>query len=79
MKNDTSSRSHAICMITLKNDNITKSNTNSINKGTLFIVDLAGSEGKKDTLSHTKERIKEQVKINESLNNLKECIRNRTL
>lgn len=67
--NDTSSRSHAICQITLrdrKNDKL---------RGKLSLVDLAGSERGTDTKSHNAQRRGESAEINTSLLALKECIR----
>ena len=43
-KNDTSSRSHAVCKIRVKNTYL-----ESINDGEFFIIDLAGSENTADT------------------------------
>ena len=43
-KNDTSSRSHAICKIQFKNTNFTE-----IDIGELFLFDLAGSENTADS------------------------------
>jgi kinesin family member 2/24 len=68
--NDSSSRSHAICQICLrdrKNDTILK--------GKLSLVDLAGSERGSDTKSHNAQRRGESAEINTSLLALKECIR----
>jgi len=67
--NDTSSRSHAICQILLRNRD-----TNKL-KGKLSLVDLAGSERGIDTKSHSAQRRTESAEINTSLLALKECIR----
>jgi kinesin family member 2/24 len=67
--NDTSSRSHAICQITLR-DRKTKAL-----RGKLSLVDLAGSERGTDTKSHNQQRRAESADINTSLLALKECIR----
>ena len=67
--NDTSSRSHAICQIMLrdrKNDKL---------RGKLSLVDLAGSERGADTKQHNADRRGESAVINTSLLALKECIR----
>jgi len=66
--NDTSSRSHAICQIFLRdyNGNL---------KGKLGLVDLAGSERGSDTKQHNTQRRSESADINTSLLALKECIR----
>uniref|UniRef100_A0A7S2YAH1 Kinesin-like protein n=1 Tax=Entomoneis paludosa TaxID=265537 RepID=A0A7S2YAH1_9STRA len=67
--NDTSSRSHAICQIMLRdvrNDKL---------RGKISLVDLAGSERGTDTKSHNSQRRAESADINTSLLALKECIR----
>lgn len=66
--NDTSSRSHAICQITIRdgNDNVI---------GKFLMVDLAGSERAQDIKSNNRERRSEGAEINKSLLSLKECIR----
>lgn len=63
--NDTSSRSHALCLVRLSNG------------GKLVLVDCAGSERRKDSMYHTKERQQEGAQINASLHALKECIRHK--
>lgn len=67
--NDTSSRSHAICQILLRDKR------NSRLRGKLSLVDLAGSERGTDTKSHNRQRRTESSEINTSLLALKECIR----
>ena len=67
--NETSSRSHAICNI------IIKENDSEEIFGKLTLVDLAGSERAQETQSNIKERMNEGAKINKSLLALKECIR----
>jgi len=67
--NDTSSRSHAICQIVLRNKADGKL------RGKLSLVDLAGSERGSDTKSHNRQRRTESSEINTSLLALKECIR----
>lgn len=67
--NETSSRSHAICNIILKEKN------NDETFGKLTLVDLAGTERAQETQSNIKERMTEGAKINKSLLALKECIR----
>jgi len=52
-KNDTSSRSHAVCKIRVKNTHLL-----SIDDGELFIIDLAGSENTADMQFHDKETVK---------------------
>jgi len=46
--------------------------------GTIYVIDLAGSERAADSKNHSKERMAETKEINLSLLNLKECIRART-
>lgn len=72
-KNDTSSRSHAINIIRVKNHIMKQAED-----GILYLIDLAGSERNSDSSTHDKQRIKESKEINTSLMNLKDCIRNRT-
>ena len=67
--NDTSSRSHAICQIMLRDKESQQL------KGKLSLVDLAGSERGSDTKSHNRQRRTESSEINTSLLALKECIR----
>lgn len=67
--NDTSSRSHAICQIVLRD------RTTDRLRGKLSLVDLAGSERGSDTKSHNAQRRGESAEINTSLLALKECIR----
>jgi kinesin family protein 2/24 len=71
-KNEQSSRSHAICKIT-----ITDPVTRAAPEGVLFLVDLAGSEAAQDVVNHATERMKETRDINVSLSVLKDCIRGR--
>eukprot|EP00347_Sterkiella_histriomuscorum_P005223 403357422 len=66
--NDTSSRSHAICQI-----NVRDSNNKTLGK--FLLVDLAGSERAQDTQSNNRQRRIEGAEINKSLLALKECIR----
>ena len=66
--NDTSSRSHAICQVKVK-DSAGKT------IGKLLLVDLAGSERAADTQSNNRQRRMEGAEINKSLLALKECIR----
>jgi len=71
-KNATSSRSHGIGIITC-----TDKKTNI--EGSLYVIDLAGSERSGDTKEHDKERMNETKAINASLSTLKDCIRARTI
>ena len=66
--NDSSSRSHAICQVFVRD-------MNGKLKGKLGLVDLAGSERGSDTKSHNSQRRTESAEINKSLLALKECIR----
>ena len=66
--NDTSSRSHAICIIKVRD-------AEKKTIGKLLIVDLAGSERAQDTQSNNRQRRLEGAEINKSLLGLKECIR----
>merc|ERR1719264_1269985 len=66
--NDTSSRSHAICWVNVKDKS-----DNFIGK--LILVDLAGSERAQDCQSNNRQRRLEGAEINTSLLALKECIR----
>jgi kinesin family protein 2/24 len=67
--NDTSSRSHAICQIILRDKRSGKL------RGKLSLVDLAGSERGTDTKAHNAQRRAESSDINTSLLALKECVR----
>lgn len=68
LKNDASSRSHAICRMRIRD--ITNSSD-----GLLYLIDLAGSEGARDVSVHGAERMREAKEINVSLSALKDCIR----
>ncbi len=67
--NETSSRSHAICNIVIKEKG------KSEEFGKLSLVDLAGSERAQETQSNNRQRRAEGAEINKSLLALKECIR----
>lgn len=67
--NDSSSRSHAICQIMLRDK------ANGKLRGKFSLVDLAGSERGNDTKEHNSQRRNESAEINTSLLALKECIR----
>lgn len=67
--NDESSRSHAICSIRLFEG------SGGRPAGSLTLVDCAGTERRKDSANHSKERQQEGAEINASLHALKECIR----
>ncbi|RFN55376.1 diatom spindle kinesin 1 [Fusarium flagelliforme] len=71
-KNDSSSRSHAICKIRLENPALPQSDD-----GLLYLIDLAGSEAARDVTEHSNQRMKESREINASLSVLKDCIRGR--
>lgn len=68
LKNDASSRSHAICRIRIEQQN------NNVD-GFLYMVDLAGSESARDVAVHGADRMRETREINVSLFVLKDCIR----
>jgi len=69
--NDTSSRSHAICQVFIRDTSGRRPKL----LGKLSLVDLAGSERGSDTKSHNSQRRSESADINTSLLSLKECIR----
>jgi len=72
LKNDESSRSHAVVRVRIENTEI-----KSAEDGQLLVIDLAGAENAADSQFHDKSRIKETKAINSSLMTLKECIKNR--
>ncbi|KAK4225196.1 kinesin-like protein Klp59C [Podospora fimiseda] len=74
LKNDTSSRSHAICRIRIENPAMAGEED-----GLLYLIDLAGSEAARDKVIHDTTRMKEAREINTSLSVLKDCIRGRAL
>jgi kinesin family protein 2/24 len=71
-RNDSSSRTHAICRIRISNPDLP-----AAPEGVLYLIDLAGSEAAADIADHTQERMKETIEINKSLSILKDCIRGR--
>lgn len=81
--NDTSSRSHAVLRIYLREDKKRRGSrgrdlpTDSPAFGRLTLVDLAGSERHEDSKDHDAVRMKEAADINSSLMALKECLRQR--
>ncbi|KAJ7104233.1 P-loop containing nucleoside triphosphate hydrolase protein [Mycena belliarum] len=70
LRNATSSRSHALLTITVKNTLLPYAD-----EGQLSLVDLAGSERYEDSKAHDKQRMDEARDNNKSLMNLKECVR----
>ncbi|KAG9123156.1 hypothetical protein FRC07_000169 [Ceratobasidium sp. 392] len=74
LRNETSSRSHCVLTITVKNTLVP-----SAEPGRLVLVDLAGSERAADRSAHTKDRMDEARLINTSLMTLKDCVRGRAL
>lgn len=74
LKNDGSSRSHAVCRLRIVNRDDAE-----VPDGLLFLIDLAGSEAAADSKDHSAERMKETREINTSLSILKDCIRGRAL
>ncbi|XP_028909060.1 kinesin-like protein KIF19 [Ornithorhynchus anatinus] len=71
--NKTSSRSHAILQVTVRQKNRLKDVTEEVRVGRLFMVDLAGSERASQTQNRGK-RMKEGAHINLSLLALGNCI-----
>lgn len=74
LRNDNSSRSHAICRLRFENPSMPASQD-----GLLYLIDLAGSEAARDKAEHDVTRMKEAREINSSLSVLKDCIRGRAL
>lgn len=74
LRNDSSSRSHAICRVRLGNPA-----QPAAKDGMLYLIDLAGSEAARDKATHDTSRMKEAREINSSLSVLKDCIRGRAL
>ncbi|KAF1916479.1 P-loop containing nucleoside triphosphate hydrolase protein [Ampelomyces quisqualis] len=72
LKNNASSRSHAICRIRIHSPP-------TATDGTLYLIDLAGSEDARDTALHGADRMRETRDINISLSALKDCIRGKAL
>ncbi|KAJ7252109.1 P-loop containing nucleoside triphosphate hydrolase protein [Mycena haematopus] len=70
LRNATSSRSHALLTISIKNTLLPYAD-----EGQLILVDLAGSERYEDSKEHDKQRMEEARDNNKSLMNLKECVR----
>ena len=73
-KNETSSRSHAVCRIRFIHKKLEMADV-----GEFMLFDLAGSENSTDSKYHDKDMQKQSKEINKSLMSLKECIRNRAL
>ncbi|KAI0087142.1 P-loop containing nucleoside triphosphate hydrolase protein [Irpex rosettiformis] len=69
-RNATSSRSHALLHIRIKNKLLPFAQD-----GQLILVDLAGSERYEDSKAHDKKRMLESRENNNSLMHLKECVR----
>jgi kinesin family protein 2/24 len=74
MNESGSSRSHAVCKVTVED----LANPGS-EPGILYLVDLAGSERHVDKAGHSADRLNETKAINSSLMVLKDCIRSRAL
>ncbi|KAH7830493.1 kinesin 13C [Monocercomonoides exilis] len=77
LRNATSSRSHAIVRLTVRENSVEKKAL-GIKEGRLFLVDLAGSERQADREKHDRARLEESKLINQSLMTLKDCIRARS-
>ena len=73
-RNDESSRSHAICEFRVENRKFKE-----VEDGKIFVIDLAGAEHSSDSRFHGNSQRQESRIINQSLNSLKECARNRSL
>lgn len=73
MTNQTSSRSHAVLMITYHNNNVDMNSYSEVKSGKLSLIDLAGSERASRT-GNTGLRMKEGANINKSLLALGNCI-----
>ncbi|XP_023670709.2 kinesin-like protein KIF19 isoform X2 [Paramormyrops kingsleyae] len=71
--NKTSSRSHAILQVTVKQKSRLKGTSQEVRVGKLFMVDLAGTERASQTQNRGK-RMKEGAHINRSLLALANCI-----
>ncbi|KAL5019094.1 hypothetical protein ScPMuIL_004816 [Solemya velum] len=71
--NKTSSRSHAVLQVTVKQQNRVRNVMQEVRVGKLFLVDLAGSERAANTLNRGK-RMVEGAHINRSLLALGNCI-----
>ncbi|KAF8580953.1 P-loop containing nucleoside triphosphate hydrolase protein [Ramaria rubella] len=71
-RNATSSRSHALLMIRIKNLLIP-----NLEDGEFILADLAGSERYEDNKAHSKQLMNESRENNKSLLALKECVRAR--
>lgn len=77
-RNSESSRSHGVGLVRVSYL-LDGGAAGELNPGTLFIIDLAGSERLADKKNHSDARLEETKAINLSLMSLKECIRTRTL
>ncbi|XP_067403376.1 kinesin-like protein KIF19 [Emydura macquarii macquarii] len=71
--NQTSSRSHAVLQVTVRQKNRVKDITQEVRVGRLFMIDLAGSERASQTQNRG-QRMKEGAHINRSLLALGNCI-----
>lgn len=71
--NKTSSRSHAVLQVSVKQQNRVRSTTQEVRIGRLFMIDLAGSERAANTHNRGK-RMVEGAHINRSLLALGNCI-----
>lgn len=71
--NQTSSRSHAVLQVTVRQQNRVRNTMQEIRTGKLFMIDLAGSERAANTLNRGK-RMVEGAHINRSLLALGNCI-----
>lgn len=75
LRNDQSSRSHAICRIRIENTDKYQPDA-AAEDGLLYLIDLAGSEVARDRSQHAlASDMREAIQINKSLSVLKDCIR----
>lgn len=84
LRNDASSRSHAVCRIRIQLPAAALGGGGGgagagAEDGLLYLVDLAGSEAARDVSAHSADRMREAREINASLSTLKDCIRGRVL
>ncbi|KAL8377402.1 hypothetical protein RB595_008194 [Gaeumannomyces hyphopodioides] len=82
LRNDASSRSHAVCRIRIELPTAAGGGGGGgagAEDGLLYLVDLAGSEAARDVSEHGADRMREAREINASLSTLKDCIRGRVL
>ncbi|XP_053327987.1 kinesin-like protein KIF19 [Spea bombifrons] len=72
--NKTSSRSHAVLQVTVRQKSRAKNTNEEVRIGKLFMIDLAGSERASQVTQNHEKRMKEGAHINRSLLALGNCI-----